>query len=113
MSRSSTDLGNYRVNSDVVESAVIGAIHCACCTSSNISKKSSQNTCLKYCIPISYFINASMQGKKIYQEKLFNQFRLSDRVPENNFYRRLKAVLNLEYLYRLAKNITVIVDKKV
>ena len=23
-----------------------------------------------------------MQGKKIYQEKLFNQFRLSDRVPE-------------------------------
>ena len=30
-----------------------------------------------------------MQGKKIYQEKLFNQFRLSDRVPENNFYRRL------------------------
>ena len=44
-----------------------------------------------------------MQGKKIYQEKLFNQFRLSDRVPENNFYRRLKAVLNLEYLYQLAK----------
>ena len=23
-----------------------------------------------------------MQGKKIYQEKLFNQFRLSDRIPE-------------------------------
>ena len=44
-----------------------------------------------------------MQGKKIYQEKLFNQFRLSDRVPENNFYRRLKAVLNLEYLYQLTK----------
>ena len=35
--------------------------------------------------------------------KLFNQFRLSDRVPENNFYRRLKAVLNLEYLYQLTK----------
>ena len=44
-----------------------------------------------------------MQGKKIYQEKLFNQFRLSDRIPENNFYRRLKAVLNLEYLYQLNK----------
>ena len=44
-----------------------------------------------------------MQGKKISQEKLFNQFRLSDRVPENNFYRRLKAVLNLEYLYQLTK----------
>ena len=55
-----------------------------------------------------------MQGKKIYQEKLFNQFRLSDRVPENNFYRRLKAVLNLEYIsINLLKNITVIVDKKV
>lgn len=44
-----------------------------------------------------------MQGKKIYQEKLFNHFRLSDRVPEHNFYRQLKAVLNLDYLYPLTK----------
>ena len=44
-----------------------------------------------------------MQGKKIDQEKWFTTFRLSDRVPVNNFYRRLKAVLNLEYLYQLTK----------
>lgn len=41
-----------------------------------------------------------MQGKKIYQEKLFNNFRLSDRVPKESFYRRLKAVLHLDFLYR-------------
>ena len=44
-----------------------------------------------------------MQGKKIYQEKLFNTFRLSDRVPESNFYRRLKDVLDLDYLYESTK----------
>ena len=31
-----------------------------------------------------------MQGKKDYQEKLFAHFQLSDRVPQHNFYRRLK-----------------------
>jgi len=41
-----------------------------------------------------------MQGKKKYQEKLFTNFHLSERVPENNFYRRLKAVLDLEFLYK-------------
>jgi transposase len=40
-----------------------------------------------------------MQGKKHYQEKLFLNFQLSDRIPENNFYRRLKAQLDLSYLY--------------
>lgn len=40
-----------------------------------------------------------MQGKKIYQEKLFSSFQLSDRVPETNFYRRLKEVLHLDFLY--------------
>lgn len=40
-----------------------------------------------------------MQGKKNYQEKLFAQFQLSDRIPESNFYRRLKAVLDLDFLY--------------
>ncbi|SDX44399.1 IS1182 family transposase [Aequorivita viscosa] len=44
-----------------------------------------------------------MQGKKIYQEKLFNDFRLSERVPEHNFYRRLRSVLDLNYLYALTK----------
>lgn len=40
-----------------------------------------------------------MQGKKIYQEKLFNNFQLSDRVPTTNFYRRLGSVLHLDFLY--------------
>jgi hypothetical protein len=44
-----------------------------------------------------------MQGKKIYQEKLFNNFQLSDRIPKENFYRRLLAVLDLTYLYELTK----------
>jgi transposase len=41
-----------------------------------------------------------MQGKKLYQEKLFSSFQLSHRVPENNFYRRLKEVLDLSFLYK-------------
>ena len=45
-----------------------------------------------------------MQGKKDYQEKLFNNFQLSDRVPETNFYRRLKVVVDLHFLYSLTKN---------
>lgn len=45
-----------------------------------------------------------MQGKKIYQEKLFNDFRLSERVPEHNFYRQLQSVLDLNYLYALTKD---------
>ena len=44
-----------------------------------------------------------MQGKKDYHEKLFMSFQLSDRVPLTNFYRRLKAVLDLNFLYQLTK----------
>ena len=44
-----------------------------------------------------------MQGVKIYQQKLFNSFQLSDRVPETNFYRRLKEVLHLDFLYDQTK----------
>ncbi len=44
-----------------------------------------------------------MQGKKIYQEKLFGNFQLSDRVPKENFYRRLLAELDFTYLYELTK----------
>lgn len=44
-----------------------------------------------------------MQGKKIVQEALFTQFLLSDHVPENNLYRRLQQVLQLQYLYQLTK----------
>ena len=42
-----------------------------------------------------------MLGQKKYQEKLFTSFQLSERVPENNFYRRLKEVLDLNFLYKL------------
>ncbi len=45
-----------------------------------------------------------MQGKKDYQEKLFNNFQLSNRVPKTNFYRRLKGVLDLHFLYKHTKN---------
>jgi len=41
-----------------------------------------------------------MQGKKHYTEKLFVQFQLSDRVPEDNFYRMLNSILDLQFLYK-------------
>ena len=44
-----------------------------------------------------------MQGKKEYQEKRFTEFRLSDRIPNENFYRRLKDCLNLDFRYPLTK----------
>ena len=39
-----------------------------------------------------------MLGKKDYQEKLFLSFSLSQRIPENNFYRQLKKVFDLQTL---------------
>lgn len=44
-----------------------------------------------------------MQGKKPYQEKLFSNFQLSMRIPENNFYRRLKGILELAFVYKLTE----------
>jgi len=41
-----------------------------------------------------------MQGKKQYQEKLFISFQLSDHVPEDNFYRRLKEIIDFSFLYK-------------
>lgn len=41
-----------------------------------------------------------MQGKKQYQEKLFMSFQLSDHVPEDNFYRRLKELIDFKFLYK-------------
>jgi transposase len=41
-----------------------------------------------------------MQGRKDYQEKLFTSFQLSSYVPQDNFYRRLKEVLDLHWLYK-------------
>lgn len=42
-----------------------------------------------------------MQGKKQYSEKLFTSFQLSDRVPLDNFYRRLSAAIDLDFIYKL------------
>ena len=42
-----------------------------------------------------------MQGKKTYQEKLFVNFQLSDYVPSDNFYRRLKEQLDFRFIYSL------------
>lgn len=44
-----------------------------------------------------------MQGKKPYTEKLFTHFQLSDRVPAENFYRRLQSILDLHWLYKATK----------
>ena len=46
----------------------------------------------------SYF--KGMQGRKNYQEKLFTSFQLSDRVPQENIYRRLLQVLDFQFLYK-------------
>ena len=44
-----------------------------------------------------------MQGKKQHIEKLFLSFQLSERVSEDNFYRRLKTFLDLQWLYKATK----------
>jgi transposase len=44
-----------------------------------------------------------MQGKKQYAEKLFTSFQLSNYVPADNFYRRLKSALDLRWLYKATK----------
>jgi transposase len=44
-----------------------------------------------------------MQGKKPDQDQRIPSFRLSERVPKDNFYRRLKDVLDLEWLYEATK----------
>src|SRR5215203_2155499 len=44
-----------------------------------------------------------MQGKKQYVEKLFTTFQLSAHVPQDNFYRRLKDLLDLQWLYKGTK----------
>src|SRR6478609_435620 len=44
-----------------------------------------------------------MQGKKHLSEKLFLSFQLSERVPSDNFYRRLKEQLDLRFVYDCTK----------
>ncbi|MCF2488017.1 transposase [Dyadobacter sp. CY347] len=47
-----------------------------------------------------FFVTSGMQGRKNYSEKLFVSFQLSDRVPKENFYRRLRETLDLQFLYK-------------
>jgi transposase len=44
-----------------------------------------------------------MQGKKSFSDKRLASFRLSERVPRDNFYRRLKELLDLEWIYEATK----------
>lgn len=46
-----------------------------------------------------------MQGRKNYTEKLFLSFRLSDRIPKENLYRRLRETLDLSFLYKETKEL--------
>jgi transposase len=41
-----------------------------------------------------------MQGRKPFEEKLFTNFQLSERVPEDNFYRKIRETLDLRFLYK-------------
>ena len=41
-----------------------------------------------------------MQGKKTYQEKLFTNFQLSDRVPSDNLYRKILDLIDFQFLYK-------------
>ena len=41
-----------------------------------------------------------MQGRKQFVPKLFTNFQLPERVPEDNFYRHLKEVIDLRWLYK-------------
>lgn len=42
-----------------------------------------------------------MQGRKAFEEKLFTNFQLSERVPKDNFYRRLKETIDLRFLRKI------------
>src|SRR4051812_31862764 len=44
-----------------------------------------------------------MQGKKQYKPQLFVSFYLTDRIPEDNFYRRLREAIDLSWLYKATK----------
>ena len=46
-----------------------------------------------------------MQGRKNYAEKLFTSFQLSDRVPKDNLYRRLRESLDLNSIYKDTKEL--------
>ena len=44
-----------------------------------------------------------MLGKKDFNEKMYLSFSLSQKVPKDNFYRRLKGVLDLQFTRDMAR----------
>ncbi len=46
-----------------------------------------------------------MQGKQNNTEQLFLSFQMSDRIPRENLYRRLRETLDLKFLYRDTKEL--------
>ncbi|WP_157486809.1 IS1182 family transposase [Dyadobacter alkalitolerans] len=52
-----------------------------------------------------FFVTSGMQGRKNYTEKLFTSFQLSDRVPKDNFYRKLKESLDLNSIYKETRDL--------
>ncbi len=46
-----------------------------------------------------------MQGKKTYQEKLFTTIQLSKRIPSNNYYRRMKRLIDFSFIYKKTESL--------
>ena len=45
-----------------------------------------------------FFVSYYMQGTKNFQPKMFVNFRLDEPIPMDNFYRVLKALLDLSFI---------------
>ena len=46
-----------------------------------------------------------MQGKKKFEPRLFVNFRLPDHIPDDNFYKVIKSKLNLQFVYKMTKDV--------
>lgn len=46
-----------------------------------------------------------MQGKKTYEEQLFTTISLSKRVPSNNYYRKMKRLIDFNFIYKKTASI--------
>ena len=44
------------------------------------------------------FVSYGMQGRQIFQPKMFTNFRLDEHIPEDNFYRVLKGMLDINFI---------------
>lgn len=53
-----------------------------------------------------------MQGKKQLQPKMLYTIMLEQLVPQDNFYRRLKQSLQLDWLYKATTKYMVVKDRK-